>query len=60
MVLLIQNSAATGFVVMDSNGNPLSAGSNFVGPSHVLVIEALALREALDQVLARGFSHVLV
>lgn len=38
---------------------PLSAAFIHIGLSHVSVAKALALRDALSQALAGGFSHIL-
>lgn len=54
------SSGATGFVIRDANGSSLFAASNSIGPSDVLVSEALALREALCHALAGGFDHIHV
>lgn len=54
------HQAVAGFVMLDSEGNPLLASATDIGHSSVLVAEAMALREGLRQAIAQGHMKIQV
>ncbi|KAL6213853.1 hypothetical protein ACLB2K_013292 [Fragaria x ananassa] len=55
--LVQHNKAAIGFVIRDSNGNPLTAAVKYVGDTSVLVVETLALKEGLHTARLQQMHH---
>ncbi|KAK9931270.1 hypothetical protein M0R45_018554 [Rubus argutus] len=53
-------STLSDFVIRDSNGSPLLAGSRNLGYNNILLAEPLALHEGFQKVLKSGFKKVQV
>ncbi|XP_040369544.1 uncharacterized protein LOC121051340 [Rosa chinensis] len=52
--------ASIGFIIRNSDGNPLVAACRVLGDTNTLVAEATALHEGLHAAYLQGFSHLIV
>ncbi|KAL6209464.1 hypothetical protein ACLB2K_020406 [Fragaria x ananassa] len=53
-----EDSAASGIVIRDFHGRPISAASIHVGRTSVFIAEALTLRDSLVKAKEKGFTRV--
>ena len=58
--VLQDNSACTGFIIRDHNGDIIGIGTNRTRSSSVLQTEARALREGIVAAKQRGFKKILI
>ncbi|VVA35847.1 PREDICTED: ribonuclease [Prunus dulcis] len=56
---LLNSHASTGFVIRDSEGHVLIAGSNNIGENSINVAECVALRDGLAAALDRGWHRMI-
>ncbi|KAB2629940.1 hypothetical protein D8674_007459 [Pyrus ussuriensis x Pyrus communis] len=57
---VVNQGATSSFVIRNETGEPIAAGTRFIGQNTISVTECLALRDGLWLAKAKGLSHIMV